>query len=90
MTPTKFTDADYLELNHIISGGNISECSKSQLERFAVMLSRPHANAHFGASSFPQICETVRTLLSVRTSEEAIQVSRLPAQGILAPVVAKS
>ena len=35
------------------------------------MLSRPNAYTHFGAREFPQICETVRTLLIVRMSEDA-------------------
>lgn len=66
----QFTEADYLALNHLFSGGDISSCTKAELERFAVMLSRPRAFEHFGASSFPQICETVRTLILVRMSEE--------------------
>lgn len=70
MTAIKFTGADYLALDHLFSGGDISGCTKAELERFAVMLSRPHAFEHFGSSSFPQICETVRTLILVRMSEE--------------------
>ena len=71
MRSTQFTDADYVALDHVFSGGDISACSKGELERFAVMLSRPKAYEHFGASSFPQICETVRTLILVRMSEES-------------------
>lgn len=70
MSAIKFTDSDYSALNHLFSGGDISSCTKAELERFAVMLSRPQAFAHFGANSFPQICETVRTLVLVRMSEE--------------------
>ena len=65
-----FTEAEYLELNHLFGGGDISTRPKHDLERFAVMLSRPNAFTHFGAAGFPQICETVRTLLIVRMSEE--------------------
>ena|SRR5215510_10551045 len=71
LTPTTFTDDDYLQLNHVFSGGDISKSSKAELERYAVMLSRPNAHSHFGGSSFPQICETVRTLIQVRMSEES-------------------
>lgn len=70
MTAIKFTETDYAALNQQFSGGDISSCTKDELERFAVMLSRPRAYEHFGASSFPQICETVRTLILVRLSEE--------------------
>ena len=70
-TPTTFTHADYVELEHVFAGGDISKATKAELERFAVMLSRPKAYVQFGASSFPQVCETVRTLLIVRMSEEA-------------------
>jgi hypothetical protein len=70
-TPTSFTPEDYVRLNNLFSGGDISKASKRDLERFAVMLSRPRAYEHFGASSFAQVCETVRNLLIVRMSEEA-------------------
>ena len=71
MTPTAFTEADYVALDQLFSGGDITKASKTALERFAVMLSRPRAYEHFGATSFPQICETVRILILVRISEEA-------------------
>lgn len=71
LTPTTFTEANYVELGHMFAGGDISRASKSELERFAVMLSRPSASRHFGKSDFPQACETVRTLILVRISEEA-------------------
>ena len=70
MKPIKFTEGDYVTLNHLFAGGDISAASKSELERFAVMLSRPKAFTQFDGPSFPQICETVRTLLLVRMSEE--------------------
>ncbi|MBI5671956.1 MAG: hypothetical protein HZC50_01525 [Nitrospirae bacterium] len=70
-TPTVFTHADYVELEHVFAGGDISKATKAELERFAVMLSRPNAYTQFGVSSFLQACETVRTLLIVRMSEEA-------------------
>lgn len=73
MTPMTFTNADYVELGHVFAGGDISKASKSELERFAVMLSRPNASTHFDQSGFPQICETVRTLILVRISEAANQ-----------------
>lgn len=70
-TSTKFSEQEYVSLSHIFAGGDISKASKAELERYAVMLSRPNAFQHFGASGFPQICETVRTLIQVRMSEEA-------------------
>lgn len=73
MTTTKITYEldDYVELHHLLSGGDITKSTKAELERFAVMLSRPDAHVKFGWTSFPQVCETVRTLLMVRMSEEA-------------------
>jgi hypothetical protein len=70
LTPTTFTDADYTSLTHVFSGGDISQASKPELERFAVMLSRPRAYSHFGERDYPQICETIQTLILVRLSEE--------------------
>lgn len=72
-TPTPFSEADYHNLSTTFAGGDISKATKSELERFAVMLSRPQAYIHFGQASFPQICETVRLLTLVRISEEANQ-----------------
>ena len=74
--PRTFTEAEYVALTHVFAGGDITACSKTELERFAAMLSRPNAFIHFGASSFPQVCETVRTLLIVRMSEEQNQQAR--------------
>lgn len=70
MATIQFSDADYVALNQLFSGGDISSCTKAEPERFAVMLARPQAFTHFGANSFPQICETVRALILVRMSEE--------------------
>ena len=78
MKAIQFSDAEYVALVHLFSGGDISSSSKVELERFAVMLSRPKAHAHFAGPSFPQICETVRTLLIVRMSEEQnVEASRI-------------
>lgn len=71
LTPTTFTHADYVELTHVFAGGDVSKASKAELERFAVMLSRPTAFTNFNESDYPQICETVRTLILVRISEES-------------------
>ena len=85
----KFSEAEYVALVHLFSGGDISSSSKVELERFAVMLSRPNAYAHFGGSSFPQICETVRTLLIVRMSEEQnVEASRISRVAMFVALVA--
>ena len=70
-TPTIYSNDDYQRLQECFAGGDISKASKAELERFAVMLSRPHAFNKFGTKDFPQVCETVRTLLIVRMSEQA-------------------
>jgi hypothetical protein len=62
---------DYKKLRDLFSAGDISKASKEELERYAVMLSRPEAYVKIGDVSFPYACETVRTLLIVRMSEEA-------------------
>lgn len=46
LTPTSFSGDDYLQLAHAFAGGDISKASKDELERFAVMLSRPSAVTH--------------------------------------------
>ena len=60
----------YKELNDILARGDITRSTKTDLERFAVLLSRPGASTAFGGSQFPQACETVRLMLTVRMSEE--------------------
>ena len=69
----QFTTEDYTNLSREFANGDISKASKSELERFAVMMSRPEAYRHFGAHSFGENCETVRLLILVRISEEANQ-----------------
>jgi hypothetical protein len=89
MTSSKFTIEDYEELNRIFTGGDISKCSKGELEKFAVMLSRPRANEKFGTSNFPEICETVRMLILVRMSEESnAQANRVSRIAIIVAFVA--
>ncbi len=92
LTPTTFTNEDYVGLGHVFFGGDISKASKAELERFAVMLSRPSAFTHFGKSDFPQVCETVRTLILVCISEEANQeasnISRIALYISIAALVA--
>lgn len=82
MTPTTFTEADYVHLDHLFSGGNITNATKTELERYTVMLARPRANEHFGSSAFPQICATVRMLLQARmqesTSTPVMQLKEFP------------
>lgn len=81
--PRAFTAAEYLSMQHVFAGGDVSACSKSELERFATMLSRPDAYTYFGASSFIQVCETVRTLLIVRMSEEQNQQAKRESRAAL-------
>jgi hypothetical protein len=38
MTPTTFTEADYVNLNQVCAGGDISKATKIELEHYAVML----------------------------------------------------
>lgn len=63
------------ELNAVrdsINSGAIADLPAKRLEEFSVILCRAQAFSHFGASQFPQICETVRTHL-VRAHIETLQ-----------------
>ena len=71
MTTTDQTEITYHQIKQRFENGEIEKASKDELQRIAVLLSRANAYAHFGSASYPQICETVRTLLIVRMSEEA-------------------
>ena len=82
LLPRKFSEAEWLELNHLLSGGDLSACTKAELETFATMLSRPRAIERVaGTSNFDAACNMIRTMLVVRMSEEqneqAKQESRL-------------
>lgn len=70
-TPDQSIEINYHQIKQRFENGEIEKASKDDLERIAVLLSRANAYAHFGSASYPQICETVRTLLIVRMSEEA-------------------
>ena len=65
------SEADYHAIKQRFESGEIEKASKDELQHIAVLLSRANAYAHFGSASYPQICETVRTLLIVRMSEQA-------------------
>ena len=69
--PQTPTDADYLALKISFWNGDVTKSSKADLQRYATMLSLPKAHGHFNQHSYPQVCETVRTLLMLRVSEEA-------------------
>jgi uncharacterized protein YjaG (DUF416 family) len=69
--PTNASEDEFSRLKSIVFRGDISKASKEELERFAVILSRPNAYDRYGKADFPQVCETVRTLMIVRMSEQA-------------------
>ena len=62
---------DYGQILSQVETGTIAALSKAELERIAIALCRGNAYSHFTSASFPQVCETVRTLLIVRMSEDA-------------------
>jgi len=64
--------AVYLEIQQSINSGAIASLPKERLAQFSAALARPQAYTHFSAPEFPQVCETVRTLLIVRSNEEAL------------------
>lgn len=59
----------YDEIKQSIGLGKLSTLSKEKLVDYSAALARPQAYAHFGASEFPQVCETIRTLLIVRSND---------------------
>lgn len=61
---------EYSTIINLFNSGDITKATKQQLERFAVLLTRPEAPMTFN-SQHPQVCETVRMLLLVRISEES-------------------
>lgn len=65
--------ASFHTIKQSIESGEIEKASKDQLQQYAILLSRSQAYGAFGASSYPQVCETVRTLLIVRMSQDANQ-----------------
>lgn len=62
---------DYGQILSQVETGTIAALPKAELERIAIALCRGHAYTYFTSASFPQVCETVRTLLVVRMSEDA-------------------
>lgn len=69
MTPSSLI-ATYHEIQGSINSGAIFSLPKEKLQQFTSALTRPHANANFGKSEFPGICETVRMVLSTRNQED--------------------
>ena len=58
----------YTEIQNCINSGTIAALSRDKLTEFSVALARSQAYTYFGASEFPQICETVRALLLTRSA----------------------
>lgn len=70
----RFSDSDYIALARVFSSEDITKSSKAELERYLVMLTRPTAFTHFGELQYPQVCETVRTLLTIRSLGDTARV----------------
>ncbi len=70
-TSNQSSESDYHAIKQRFENGEIEKASKDELQRIAILLSRTSAYGSFGSASYPQMCETVRTLLIVRMSEEA-------------------
>jgi len=64
------SNAEYDDLSAVFSRGDVTTLNKKQLERFLVLLSRPNASTRFPGSLYPQACDAVRLMLTVRMSEE--------------------
>lgn len=62
------TTAESLEIAATIRSGEIFKLPMKKLEQFTVLLASPDAYAHYGASEYPRICETVRIALQARIS----------------------
>ena len=67
---------DIQELVERINQGNLGTASKSDLHRYSIALTRPNAYASFSAQQFPQVCESVRLLLSDAIANEANSANR--------------
>jgi hypothetical protein len=64
--------SDLDSVRESINSGAIADLPAKRLEEFSVFLCKSQAFSHFGASEFPQICETVRTHL-LRAHIETLQ-----------------
>ncbi len=83
------TATDFVSIRNLITGGDITNASKAELERYAVILASPSGHSTFGERQYQQVCETVRTLLMVRMSEEANkEATRISKIALLVAMVA--
>jgi hypothetical protein len=67
---TNPTQAEYTDLLHKVSSGELMNATREELTRYSMILSHAFAHTHFGHPQFTIICETVRVLLAARMSEE--------------------
>lgn len=64
--------ADKLDaLKAAVSEGRLFDASREDLERFARTVCLPQTYAHFGSAQWPQITETIRLALYIRSTEQA-------------------
>lgn len=61
-----------VEITASINTGEIFKLNRKKLEHFILSLSTANAYSYFGASEFPNICQTVRMALSERINEDSI------------------
>lgn len=59
------------ELRQLVAANEINNLSRQKLERYVAVLSLSQAESYFEASQFRQVCETLRTTLAIKKSEEA-------------------
>lgn len=67
---TNPTDAEYAGLKQKINAGELANATRDELVRYSTILDQGFAWTHFAEREYPQVCETVRSLLAVRTSED--------------------
>src|SRR5690242_3897837 len=68
---TNSAEDDYYSIQKRFENGEIEKASKEELQRYAMLLCSSKVFSQLGERFYPQVCETVRTLLVVRMSEEA-------------------
>jgi hypothetical protein len=66
---TNPTDEEYADLKQKIHAGELANATRQELVRYNTILNHGFAWTHFAEREYPQVYETVRALLAVRTSK---------------------
>jgi len=67
---------EFEKLIQDVNLGRLHNCPRQKLEEYSSLLVKGHARGNFNETQYAQVCDTIKTLLISRISEEANKESK--------------